>query len=81
MSTYFLKRKELKMGNHKLEEKIAKCKEFDDYYNLEKIINGNMYYDGKKIDLDEYLKSNKIVEIKNEEDEDAQNFSIDLIEF
>lgn len=81
MSTYFLKRKELKMGNHKLEEKIAKCKEFDDYYNLEKIINGNMYYDGKKIDLDEYLKSNKIVEIKNEEDEEAQNFSIDLIEF
>ena len=40
-----------------------------------------MYYDGKKIDLDKYLKSNKIVEIKNEEDEDAQNFSIDLIEF
>ena len=45
------------MGNHKLELKLAKCKEFDDYHTLEKFINGNMYYDGKKIDLEEYIKT------------------------
>ena len=81
MSTYFLKRKELKMGNHKMEEKIKKCKEFEDYYNLEKIINGTLYYDGKKISLDEYINNKKIVVIDDEEDNEINNFSIDMIEF
>lgn len=81
MTTYFLKRKELKMGNHKMEEKLRKCKEFEDYDRLEKIVNGTLYYKGKKIDLEKYLETNEIVEIENKEEEDVSNFSIDLIEF
>ena len=81
MATYFLKKKSLKMGNHKLDVKISKCKEFDDYDKLEKLIEGTLYYSGKKIDLKEYIISGNIVEIVSKEDEAAQNFSLDLVEF
>lgn len=81
MSTYFLKRKDLKMGNHKINVKIAKCKEFEDYSRLEKILNGVLYYNGKKIDREMYINKGEIVEIKNVQDEELNNFSIDLVEF
>ena len=81
MATYFLKKKSLKMGNHKLDVKISKCKEFDDYDKLEKLIEGTLYYSGKKIDLKEFVNSGNIVEIVSKEDEAAQNFSLDLVEF
>ena len=81
MSTYFLKRKDLKMGNHKINVKISKCKEFEDYPRLEKILNGVLYYNGKKIDREMYINKGEIIEIKNLQDEELNNFSIDLVEF
>lgn len=67
MLTYFLKRRNIKAGMLKREAKLEYCKKFDDYDKLEKIKNGILFYDGNKINLNEFLKNNNIEYEKNNE--------------
>lgn len=58
MATYFLKRNNIKMGNIKLEDRIDECKKMSNYKLLEKIQKGILYYDGKQINLNDFLNGN-----------------------
>lgn len=77
MITYFLKTKNVKMGNEKLAEKIKKCETYPDYMKLSKICNGILYLDGSKINMAEFLNGN-IVKI---DDEIIENKFLDLFDF
>lgn len=60
MITYFLKENNLNEKDLKLDEKIDKCKSIDNYYIIEKIKKGILYFNGKQIILDEFFKGNTI---------------------
>lgn len=61
----------------KLEEKLKVCNTYKSYSLIEEYKDGVLYYDGNKIDLNEYLKGNiAILENKKETEE-----FFDLIEF
>ena len=79
VTTYFLKKNGIQnAGKIKLEEKIEQCKKYD-YYdtNLKDIIDGVLYYNGDRIDNNEFLNGN-IVVIKKENDENTSYDYIDL---
>ena len=73
MVTYFLKRNNANNEKLKLDEKIAKCKEMDNYYMIDKNKNGILYYNGKQILIDEFLKG-KVVYVKNIEEQFSDLF-------
>lgn len=60
-----------------MEEKIKMCKSYDSYSSIEEYKDGVSYYNGKKIDLNEYLKGN-IVVLKDKKD--TEGF-FDLMDF
>lgn len=64
-TTYFLKKNNIKDAGHiKFDEKIKRCKQIENYKELEEYAKGILYLNGEKIDLDEYLKGNiKSIEI------------------
>ena len=65
ITTYFLKKKNLPdAGKIPLSEKVKKCNEYEEYKQVKDIEKGILYYKGKKIDLEEFLKGN-IKEIEN----------------
>ena len=51
----------------KLEEKIKKCQNYESYSLIEEYKDGILYYNGKKIKLNEYLKGH-IVILKDQKD-------------
>lgn len=61
----------------KLEEKIEMCKKHENYFLIEEYKDGILYYNGNKIDLNEYLKGNVIML----EDEKANIEFLDLLDF
>ena len=68
MTTYFLKRKNAYIGVEKLEDREERCKQFPkEYERLKDIQNGILYYDGQRIDLEEFYKG-KIVNINKIDD-------------
>ena len=70
LTTYFLKKHGLHFGNRKMSEKELKCSEFLDYSILEQIQDGILYFNGEKIDLNEFYNGNiKIINNKKINDE------------
>ena len=69
MTTYLLKRKGIHIGNCKLEEREKECKKFAEYETLKNIQDGILYYDGQRIDLEEFYKGNIKVFGQNVNDE------------
>lgn len=61
----------------KLNEKLEMCKTFDNFSLIEDYKDGVLYYNGNKIDLNEYLKDNIVILGENKEKRDF----FDLIEF
>lgn len=61
----------------KLEEKLKICQNYETYFLIEEYKNGVLYYNGDKIDIEEYLNGN-IVQLK-EKKEAAEQF--DLMDF
>ncbi len=60
VTTYFLKKKGItNVGRIKSIERIEKCKEFkEEYEKIREIENGILYFDGNRIDIQEYLNGN-----------------------
>lgn len=78
MTTYFLKKRNVMMGNSKMEEKEIECKKYGDYSILERIQDGILYYNGKEINLNEYYEGN-IVFIEKENN--INEIKLDLLDF
>lgn len=76
MTTYFLKKKKIYMGNEKMNLREKECEKYPDYESLKEYQNGTLYFDGKKIDLLEYYKGN----IKEIKDNIENDFFVDLSE-
>ena len=77
---YFLKKNGIKdAGNIKLDKKLELCNKIDFFKDVEQYSKGILYYKGKRIDLDEYLKGNikQIGEVKKQ----PQIKFLDLNEF
>ena len=71
VDTYFLKRKGIiDAGKISLKAKKEMCKEYSDYSKIADIERGKLYYNGYRIDLDEFLKGN----IKKIDDVDESVF-------
>ena len=77
MTTYFLKRKDIHMGNDKLEDREEECKKFTEYESLKDIQDGILYFDGKRINLEEFYEGNIKIISKSVNDE----MFTDLFEF
>ena len=58
VTTYFLKRNNIKAGKMKLDEREEECIKFKDYENIKDIENGVLYLNGDKIDLESYYNGN-----------------------
>lgn len=66
LTTYFLKKKNIRSGKLKLTEREELCKEQEDYEALSKMSYGILYYNGYKIDLKEFIDNRKIIKIEEE---------------
>lgn len=59
ITTYFLKKKGIvDAGKISLKDKQIMCIEYNDYSTISNIERGILYFDGHKIDIDEFLKGN-----------------------
>lgn len=76
LTTYFLIRNSSYESNVKLEGNRKKCMKINGFSSLNNRINGELYYCGKKIDLEKFIKNNEIVEY--EKDEDNGEIVIDI---
>ena len=74
--TYFLKKKKVSKKNGKIEERVEKAKKFKDYSKLKKMQKGLLYYDGEKINFDDYINKGEINPIKKK-----TNIKIELLDF
>ena len=63
MVTYFLIRKNNNSSKEKLDEKLLKCKQYNDFEILNNIKDGILFYKGKRLDIQEFFKGN-ILEIE-----------------
>lgn len=78
ITSIFLKQNGIKNAyGIKLNEKLEMCKTFDNFSLIEDYKDGVLYYNGNKIDLNEYLKDNIVILGENKEKRDF----FDLIEF
>lgn len=77
MTTYFLKGKNIHMGNIKMQERERKCLEFQDYSKLQENQNGILYFNGNKIDLEKYYAGNVEVIMQ----EKRKEMFVDLFDF
>ncbi len=66
ITTYLLKKNNMYSGNLKLEERIEKCKELEEYKTMQEIENGTLYFNGDKLDILEFLNGNKVIVKKDE---------------
>lgn len=58
MTTYFLKRNGINIGNANMEKKEKECMKFQNYKILKEVQDGILYFDGEKIDLYEFYNGN-----------------------
>ena len=59
VTTYFLKKHNIvDAGRIPLQDKLSKCKQYNDYLKIENIQKGILYYNGNKIDIEEFLNGN-----------------------
>lgn len=85
MVTYFSIRNNINESDIGLMEKLKQCRTMPNYYQLENLENGILYYDGKKIDVKEFIKNNNIIEAYSEDSSlelevlDIDDIEIDLI--
>lgn len=61
MITYFLKRNN-KNEKMKLEDKIKKCKDMENYDMIDKRKKGTLFYNGKKILIEDFINGNIVYE-------------------
>lgn len=73
----FLKQKKVNDYGIKLNEKLKMCKSYKEYSEIDEYKYGILYYDGDKIDLNEYLRGN----IKKVEKENEKKNFFDLVDF
>lgn len=79
ITSIFLKQNGVKNAyGIKLEEKLKMCEDYETFSLLDEYKNGVLYYNGHKIDLNEYLKGNIVV--LDEDKKDTTNF-FNLIDF
>lgn len=79
MTTYFLSKNNIRMGNIKKEKRDIECKKTQGYETLEDIQNGILYFSGDRIDINEFYNGN-IKKIKSIESE-YNNLYVDLTDF
>lgn len=79
MTTYYLKKKNINMGNEKLNIKEQECEKYDDIYILKNVQDGIMYYNGERINLQEFYKGN--IEVIEERNDLNQDMFLDLLDF
>jgi hypothetical protein len=66
MTTYYLIQKKSYYPKETLEQRSKRCSQFSDYEILSNVQDGILYYDGSKIDLNEFYNGNiKIIEDTN----------------
>ncbi len=77
MLTYFLIKQNAYRPKENLKQKEQKTKNLPGYESLEKIQDGVLFYDGKKIDLNEYYSGNIVPISTSKPTEDF----LDLLDF
>lgn len=77
MTTYFLQTNKIYIGNSKIDVKEKECKKLPNYENLKRIQDGILYFNGKRIDLEEFYNGN----IKYIEKSDDKNIFDKLSDF
>ncbi len=82
ITTYILKRNNIKMGKNKIEERIKKCKEMGYYTQIEDIEFGTLYFNGERLDVKEFIKGNTVVISDKNSENDTNKLNDDFeIEF
>lgn len=76
--TYFAKRNSINDSSLSLEEKLNVCKNIPNYKVLEEIQEGILYYDGKKINLTDYLVKGEINEVIGSDNTKTKEKYIDI---
>lgn len=74
MVTYFLKKECLNQEILKLDDKIDKCKQMPNYYILEEIKRGMLYYSGRQIGYDEFLNGDIVYKENIKEEQFSELF-------
>ena len=84
LTTYFLKKNNLKLGNKNIITRINECKKFRDYPVLENAMYGTLYYCGEKLNIHSFLngkieriEENKLLK-ENIVTNIDENFEIDI---
>lgn len=77
MVTYFAIRNNINDPKLGLEEKLKQCRALANYYELSDLENGILYFNGKRIDYEEFINNNNIVDETTEETF-VDNTSIDI---
>lgn len=80
LTTYLLKKNNIKMGRSKIEERLKKCEELGEYETLKSIINGTLYYDGSKLDIEEFFNGNNVI-IGTLDGSNNEEIEIEFIDF
>lgn len=75
ITTYFLKRNNIKSGKMKIDEREKECNKFEEYKNIKEIENGILYFNGEKIDIEAFYNG----EIKNILDGKVEEIEFDGI--
>lgn len=77
ITTYFLKRNNIKTSNLNMNQKITKCNEFKEYENIKQIEKGVLYFNGKKVDIADFFNNDKKdISTSNDEGEDIEFIDI-----
>ena len=75
MVTYFAIRNNINDPKLGLEEKLKQCRALANYYQLSDLENGILYFNGKRINYEEFINNNSIVE-ENVEKTHADNINM-----
>ena len=75
ITTYFLKRNNIKSGNKKIDVRIAECNKFKEYENIKDIEKGILYFNGNKLDIEKFLAGE--IEILHDKSDEIE-FDIDF---
>lgn len=67
MVTYFAIRNGINDECLGLEEKLKQCRAMPNYYQLADLENGILYYDGKKIEINEFVENGNIIDVRVDE--------------
>ena len=79
MVTYFAKRNNVN-SDVNLRDKLGVCKGFPGYEEFIKIKDGILYYDGERIQLDEFLNNGNIKKVEIYQKKENKDFMINIDE-